>query len=75
MSFRFLRWPRPSRSAASPPVMGQSADGQAPTALALTAESAPVLEPAALKPAYHLSTSIWPQQVVAAAVGTVGRRR
>jgi hypothetical protein len=55
--------------------MGQSADGQAPTALALTAESAPVLEPAALKPAYHLSTSIWPQQVVAAAVGTVGRRR
>src|SRR6476661_6847597 len=49
------------------PVMGQSADGRAPTALALTAESAPVPGPAALKPAYHLSlTSTWPQQVVAA---------
>jgi hypothetical protein len=49
------------------PVLGQSADGQAPTALALTAASAPVPGPAALKPAYHLSlTSTWPQQVVAA---------
>lgn len=49
------------------PVLGQSADGRAPTALALTAESAPVPGPAALKRAYHLSlTSTWLQQVVAA---------